>query len=168
MKGFKGIVHVPSSTFCSCSRSLPLSLFVLCLADSGNTINFEASFSSSCCLAAALPYPNTPDCFHILLFFVKKKKIRFYVTFLFDGKYFFLFIGKKRRNIIIFSFFFFSFKGKKTLKKKVYDDLCYSCDRSGVDLTNSQTRPRRTLPYTQPQPNRFTYLASGYLERSVG
>lgn len=158
-------MHVPSSTFCSCSRSLPLSLFVLCLADSGNTIKFEASFSSSCCLAAALHYPNTPDCFHILLFFVKKK-IRFYVTFLFDRKYFFLFIGKKEEILLFFSFC--SFKGKKTLKKKVYDDRCYSCDRSGVDLTNSQTRPRRTLPYTQPQPNRFTYLASGYLERSVG
>lgn len=149
------------------SLSPSLSLFVLCLADSGNTIKFEASFSSSCCLAAALHYPNTPDCFHILLFFVKKK-IRFYVTLLFDRKYFFLFIGKKKKKYYFFSFFFFSFKGKKTLKKKVYDDPCYSCDRSGADLTNSQTRPRRTLPYTQPQPNRFTYLASGYLERSVG
>lgn len=87
---------------------------MLCLADSGNTIKFEASFSSSCCLAAALHYPNTPDCFHILLFFVKKK-IRFYVTFLFDRKYFFLFIGKKKKK------YFFSFlvlKEKKHLKKK--------------------------------------------------
>lgn len=117
MKGFKGIVHVPSSTFCSCSRSLPLSLFVLCLADSGNTIKFEASFSSSCCLAAALHYPNTPDCFHILLFFVKKK-IRFYVTFLFDRKYFFLFIGKKEEILFFFLFSFLVLKEKKHLKKK--------------------------------------------------
>lgn len=74
----------------------------------------------------------------------------------------------EKKEKILFSFLVLKEKKHFEKKKKVYNETYYSYDRSGVDLTNSQTRPRRTLPYTQPQPNRLTYLASGYLERFVG
>lgn len=117
MKGFKGIVHVPSSTFCSCSRSLPLSLRALsCWL--GEYDQVRSFFFLQLLFGCSATLPQHTRLFSYFVIFCKEK-IRFYVTFLFDRKSFFLFIGKKKEKEILF-LFFFSFlvlKGKKTLKK---------------------------------------------------